>query len=60
MEIIQNLVLIFQIMKILKENPEGITTAAKLIEKYNDLARALSNSDKILSEIICSTQTTLQ
>ena len=43
---------IFRIMKILKEKPqEEIIITAKLIEKYNDLAReALSNGDKILSE----------
>ena len=34
--------------------------APKLIEKYNDLARALSNGDKILSKTICNMQIILQ
>ena len=57
------MVLIFQAMKILKENLQGRNNhnAPKLIEKYNDLAReALSNGDKILSENYFSTQITLQ
>ena len=46
--------LIFQITTLLKKvSGRNNHNAPKLIEKYNDLAReALSNGDKILSEII--------
>ena len=48
----QNLIRIFQIMKIFKENSgRNNHNASKLIEKYSNLAReALSGGDKILSE----------
>ena len=53
MEIEINLQITLRIMILFKEKPqeEIIIMLAKLIEKYNNLAReALSNGDKILSE----------